>query len=69
MFTVWEAIPDDMRRKWDQHHYVVFAPVSLDDEAKVTIRLVNRDGSEMYVEIPLLFVADGHALTQVVSRG
>lgn len=45
MTTLLERIPPKLLRAWDHEDYKVFSPVSLDDNALVTVVLRNKDGS------------------------
>ena len=39
--------------QWDQTNYEIYGPLSLDDEAKVVVRLINKDRSVQEVTLAL----------------
>ena len=69
--TKWQRIEDILEmeypeqvKRWDRWNYKIHSPLSFDDLAKVTIALINKDGTVVHVDLLIIGTATHGAKTQ-----
>lgn len=51
--TIYDLLPDDVKQQWDQEDYKLLCPESLDDEPVVQVVLINKNETEIIVDLQL----------------
>jgi hypothetical protein len=51
---IYDLLPDDIKQAWDEEDYKIFSPERLSDKPVVTVILINRNETEIVVELPVV---------------
>jgi len=51
---IYELLPEDVKKDWDEEDYKIFSPEKLSDKPVVTVILINQNETEIVVELPVV---------------
>ncbi len=52
--SIYELIPDEIRQQWDEEDYKILGPESLEDAPIVQVVLINKNETEIVVDLPIV---------------
>lgn len=51
---IYDLLPEDVKKAWDEEDYKIFSPERLSDKPVVTVILINQNETEIVVELPVM---------------
>ncbi len=51
---IYDLLPEDVKKDWDEEDYKIFSPEKLSDKPVVTVTLINKNETEIVVELPVV---------------
>jgi hypothetical protein len=51
---IYDLLPEDVKKAWDEEDYKIFSPEKLSDKPVVTVILINQNETEIVVELPVV---------------